>query len=727
MSLVHKDLKVAIAALTRGYPTFDGYNTLIQRTKAIELCIFDESDSLEAFDFLFFHEGNFSDAHQEQFRQLFPASAIHFISVSDYFYNHANHPKISEHCRPSPLADKFPFGYKCMCSFWLNGFLSYAANYDYIIRIDEDCILQHARLSAYIKEMQVTRSVYSSTSFKSVEPKEVTDGLHEFCTNFAARNKTRSMGEVPEYLPYTNFSIFDVKYYTRSSLFSRFCEEVHRSGCIFINRWGDLPLWGYYLMISHDTVFFPRDLIYKHGDKVVETSNSYLRVLIPKPAPFPLMRIGGSEDGAYLVPNDLEDIAHCFSPGVSNRKDFEDELSKKYDIKCHMCDYSSDINKLKTPLLDGLQTFEKKWLGSEADDHKITLKDWVAMHTDPLDDLMLQIDIEGAEYESLLGTPFDVLRRFRIIVIELHGLFALKNPGIQREQIIRLLKKLGQDHVCVHAHPNNCDGSFIDVESGLNIPSVIELTFLHKDRFEVCPETIEPMLPHPLDIRENVPSMPPLHLNEAWLDGRLRSNESRIVMLENELSYCSRENKQLKNQIGSLESALYTSSQSLSFISSLYESGQFAGSDSQEGELPGVELANGKTFYLSSSYTGSRVDGIVQTTEPFFFHTKVDINQSITIDLGSSHRLYWLQIANRTDKCHERAAGIYYIIHNQRQFNAKECIPVSLSKAFLEGRDNSMASTWLGKRIGRYLTVFSPHLTALHFSQICIYGEIVLR
>ena len=40
-----------------------------------------------------------------------------------------------------------------------------------------------------------------------------------------------------------------------------------------------------------------------------------------------MIRIGGDFDGGYLVPNDLEGIQYCFSPGVSNKSSFEDHLA----------------------------------------------------------------------------------------------------------------------------------------------------------------------------------------------------------------------------------------------------------------------------------------------------------------------------------------------------------------------------------------------------------------
>ena len=39
--------------------------------------------------------------------------------------------------------------------------------------------------------------------------------------------------------------------------------------------------------------------------------------------PYKLIRLGGRGDGAYLLPDDLQDIQACFSPGVSDSKLFE--------------------------------------------------------------------------------------------------------------------------------------------------------------------------------------------------------------------------------------------------------------------------------------------------------------------------------------------------------------------------------------------------------------------
>lgn len=275
----------------------------------------------------------------------------------------------------------------------------------------------------------------------------------------------------------------------------------------------------------------------------------------------PLIRIGGKGDGAYLIPDDLKGITACFSPGVCKSKSFEDELARKYKIKSHMCDYTSSLNCLSTPIIEPLQTFEKLWLDLHKTPSSISLERWVKRLYPSTEsgDLILQIDIEGAENRNLLHTRQQCLERFRIIAIEFHNLDVLRlegrlkwhikswlaaswcfllrpvisplsNRGLLRKICVRaeqnlepfliglLIKKLSKTHICVHAHANNNSHySYIDQETGMNIPSLIELTYLRKDRFEGNPsDWISPQIPHELDIDTNAPDKPSMLLNSQW-------------------------------------------------------------------------------------------------------------------------------------------------------------------------------------------------------------------
>ena len=64
----------------------------------------------------------------------------------------------------------------------------------------------------------------------------------------------------------------------------------------------------------------------------IKTPSTNVKELIslvyPKKLSVENIRIGGENDGGYIVPNDLEGIKYCFSPGVGNLSKFENDLSK---------------------------------------------------------------------------------------------------------------------------------------------------------------------------------------------------------------------------------------------------------------------------------------------------------------------------------------------------------------------------------------------------------------
>jgi FkbM family methyltransferase len=279
-------------------------------------------------------------------------------------------------------------------------------------------------------------------------------------------------------------------------------------------------------------------------------------VMKPKPSPYRLKRIGRRCDGAYLIPDDLNGVEACFSPGVNNFKNFEDELTDTYRIKCHMCDFSSDVSQFKTTLREGMQTFKKKWLDIDGGIDSITLEDWIEELSPAADrDLLLQMDIEGAEYKNLLNCKDSVLKRFRIIVIEVHYLDVVSNVVEFEKELGPLLRKLDKNFICVHSHPNNCCGEFMLFETGFNIPNVHELTFLRRDRFGQVNASIlhKPLIPHPLDISLNLTRKPPLFLSEAWCNDGSRDIVSKITMTRCQLDYIARKVwRQAKNTIKSL-------------------------------------------------------------------------------------------------------------------------------------------------------------------------------
>lgn len=103
-----------------------------------------------------------------------------------------------------------------------------------------------------------------------------------------------------------------------------------------------------------------------------------------------LVRIGADNDGGYLLPDDLEDIEYCFSPGVSRMVDFESHLATK-NIRAFLADYSIDSPPIEKPEF----TFDKTFLGAIDTHTFFTLGSWKDKYLkNYADDVLLQMDIE---------------------------------------------------------------------------------------------------------------------------------------------------------------------------------------------------------------------------------------------------------------------------------------------------------------------------------------------
>lgn len=242
--------------------------------------------------------------------------------------------------------------------------------------------------------------------------------------------------------------------------------------------------------------------------KRIETADvrDLIRKLRPMDCGIDLIRVGGQKDGGYLIPDDLEGIGYCFSPGVYKVSDFENAMADR-GIKSFMADYSVDGPAITRPEF----TFDKKFLSSYERGKYITLSSWKDRYIREYDgDLILQMDIEGSEYEVLLTAPDQLLDQFRIMVIEFHYLDRLFDP-LCFPLFSSCFERLLQYFYVAHIHPNNFSGS-VKVDD-VEIPEVMEFTLINKRRVLSAKPRLE--FPHPLDV-ENKASVPALPLPKCW-------------------------------------------------------------------------------------------------------------------------------------------------------------------------------------------------------------------
>ena len=235
-----------------------------------------------------------------------------------------------------------------------------------------------------------------------------------------------------------------------------------------------------------------------------DTLLKFVSLLKPLTSSHSLRRIGPNGDGGYLIPDDLEGIEACVSPGVSDECGFDLQLAE-LGIDIYLSDASVDA----PPVQNNHFFFTKKFFDTINSSDTILMEDF-CKPISPGKDLILEMDIEGAEYRVLNSISIELLSRFRIMVIEFHNLGQLYNNFGFRE-LSCVFQKLLTTHNVVHIHPNNIAAPM--KRGSVSIPKNMEFTFYRKDRdeFNYTARTY----PHALDHR-NVPDQAELVLPECW-------------------------------------------------------------------------------------------------------------------------------------------------------------------------------------------------------------------
>ena len=262
------------------------------------------------------------------------------------------------------------------------------------------------------------------------------------------------------------------------------------------------------LRVSHQTRRSSRPfrkLFRRATQQDVVEARDFLTLFTPVAGGHPLIRVGGDEDGGYLMPDDLEGVAANFSPGVADAIEFDLAMAEK-GIPGFLLDGSVDGLPQEHPSL----TFEKRFLGPETNEDHLSLDEWVQSKAPPDGDLVMQMDIEGAEYDVLNAVSEETLKRFRVVVLEVHWFEHVFDDN-WRKWARKGLEKLNRHFAVVHLHHNNHAG-LLQLD-GVRFPRVFEVTYLRRDRLRESDAEIT--FPHPLD-QPNRPDLPDFEMPRFW-------------------------------------------------------------------------------------------------------------------------------------------------------------------------------------------------------------------
>ena len=162
-----------------------------------------------------------------------------------------------------------------------------------------------------------------------------------------------------------------------------------------------------------------------------------------------LKRFGSVNDGGYLMcENLIGPIAATYSYGIDTEDNWGCEVSTTYNVAVHQYDC---FTPHRPACKGGRPVFHNECI---ADRRKIedsysydTLAHQIARNGDAGKRLLVKMDVEGAEWDSLLATPDGVLERIDQLPMELHG--------IDDRRYLEVVRKLKRTFYVVSVHFNN--------------------------------------------------------------------------------------------------------------------------------------------------------------------------------------------------------------------------------------------------------------------------------
>jgi hypothetical protein len=206
-----------------------------------------------------------------------------------------------------------------------------------------------------------------------------------------------------------------------------------------------------------------------------------------------MQRFGGSNDGGYLMcGNLLRDVRSAYSYGIGTDDNWGCQISKQLGVPVHEYDC---FNPAQPACPGGSPVFHNECIGPKPEtlESRVfdTLSRQIERNGDSRRRLVVKIDVEGAELESLLATPSEVLERFDQLTMEIHGV---------SDRFVELVRMLKRTFHVVHLHYNNntCDAQMSPLGG-----YVYQVSFVNKRIGILDPAAPNTRLPHRLDAPDN--------------------------------------------------------------------------------------------------------------------------------------------------------------------------------------------------------------------------------
>src|SRR6266516_2647160 len=159
-----------------------------------------------------------------------------------------------------------------------------------------------------------------------------------------------------------------------------------------------------------------------------------------------LKRFGSANDGGYLMcENLIEPLDAAYSYGVGSNDDWACEVSRTYHVPVYQYDC---FDPARPTCNGGTFVFHDECVSDRTGYRESrffdTLENQIRKNGDTGRRLIIKVDIEGAEWDSLLATPDELLASIPQITMEMHGFDDTK--------ILEVIRKLKRDFYLVNLH-----------------------------------------------------------------------------------------------------------------------------------------------------------------------------------------------------------------------------------------------------------------------------------
>ena len=229
------------------------------------------------------HEGDYDDVSQQEIKKSIRENHRHVVSFrqidsTDFeIPNHIDKTKLKQIVDIQPVPYWRNERYRSMCYFWMKHFFKYTTNFDYVMRLDDDSIIEEPLLTDLFAAMVEKQHVYISNilhvdcgicnygmkaMFEKIIPSAIpnlndkmfvaskvpknTDIMQKFKLLYKI-NEGKDLNEnedVVTEMPimyYNNFFVTDTRFWNRNDV-KNIINQIDQHGGIFYYRYGDAPL-----------------------------------------------------------------------------------------------------------------------------------------------------------------------------------------------------------------------------------------------------------------------------------------------------------------------------------------------------------------------------------------------------------------------------------------------------------------------------------------------------